>query len=198
MEYGLELTTKYTILHGADALDVFDSMRDRYTDDPCTDVILLQTVSGDLMMNAGIARQINNRYGFKDYIFRSLIRLGVRCNVQKHQLVVMNPLGVGTVVRQHLINGGHGDIYALVTKDLYYNKPSPNTMRSALTNLAMREIVSGEAEDYIIVMPAIGCGLDKMKWEDVYYILQSTFAEVDNVKFVICFKEEKENAEENM
>lgn len=28
MEDGLELTTKYTILHGADVLDVFDSMRD--------------------------------------------------------------------------------------------------------------------------------------------------------------------------
>lgn len=190
MEDGLELITKYTILHGADALDVFDSMRVRCADDPCTDVILLQTVSGDLMMNAGIARQINNRYGFKEYVFRSLIRQGVRCNVQNHQLVVMNPLGVGAVVRQHLINGGHGDIYALVTKDLYYNKPSPNTMRAALTHLAMREIVSGEAEDYIIVMPAIGCGLDRMKWEDVYYILQDAFADVDNVKFVICFKEE--------
>jgi hypothetical protein len=40
-------------------------------------------------------------------------------------------------------------------------------------------------------MPAIGCGLDRMKWEDVYYILQSAFADVDNVKFVICFKEEE-------
>jgi hypothetical protein len=185
----LGFSGKYDIFHNTDALDMFDKVRDCNNENPKTQVILLQTVSGDLMMNAGIAKQINNRYGFKDYVFRSLIRSGVRCNVQNHQLVVMNPLGVGAVVRQHLINGGHGDIYALVTKDLYYNKPSPCTMRAALSNLVMREIVSGEAEDYIIVMPAIGCGLDRMKWEDVYYILQDAFADVDNVKFVICFKE---------
>jgi hypothetical protein len=185
----LGFSGKYDIFHNTDALDMFDKVRDCNNKNPKTQVILLQTVSGDLMMNAGIAKQINNRYGFKDYVFRSLIRQGVKCNVQNHQLVVMNPLGVGTVVRQHLINGGHGDIYALVTKDLYYNKPSLCTMRAALIHLAMREVVYGEAEDYIIVMPAIGCGLDRMKWEDVYYILQDAFADVDNVKFVICFKE---------
>ncbi|MCH5203613.1 MAG: macro domain-containing protein [Oscillospiraceae bacterium] len=64
----------------------------------------------------------------------------------------------------------------LVTKQSSFGKPTLETLKQAL------EDFRDKAEDiHRIAMPKIGCGLDKLKWEDVRELIQEVFADTDKV-----------------
>jgi O-acetyl-ADP-ribose deacetylase (regulator of RNase III) len=69
-------------------------------------------------------------------------------------------------------------VYYLVTKERYYQKPTYESLRSSLLVMKTLMVSAGERE---IAMPRIGCGLDRLCWEEVYAILKEIF-ETTNIR----------------
>lgn len=77
----------------------------------------------------------------------------------------------------------HG-VYNLITKDKYRNKPSYDTMKSALVSMFYHVESHGIKH---IVMPKIGSGLDRLSWPKVREIIQEVFEKSD-VEILVCIK----------
>ena len=71
----------------------------------------------------------------------------------------------------------------LITKEKYNLKPTLDTLTEAL--YAMRRIVEQEGIRHI-AMPKIGCGLDKLRWEDVEARIHQVFDEVQDLEILVC------------
>ncbi len=64
----------------------------------------------------------------------------------------------------------------LVTKQRYFHKPTLETLRQSLDSLREQ---AAERDLKKLAMPKIGCGLDKLKWEDVSAVIKEIFGETD-------------------
>lgn len=64
----------------------------------------------------------------------------------------------------------------LVTKQRYFHKPTLETLRQALEDFCAQALKMGL---HRIAMPKIGCGLDKLDWEDVRTLIQEVFVTAD-------------------
>lgn len=64
----------------------------------------------------------------------------------------------------------------LVTKERYFHKPTLETLRQSLEDLRGQAL---ERSLKMLAMPKIGCGLDKLKWEDVRAVIKETFGDTD-------------------
>lgn len=64
----------------------------------------------------------------------------------------------------------------LVTKERYFQKPTLETLKQALEDFRGKSEGIGK-----IAMPKIGCGLDKLNWEDVREIIKEVFEDTDKV-----------------
>lgn len=62
----------------------------------------------------------------------------------------------------------------LVTKQRYFHKPTLETLNQALDDFRTQALGSGVQR---IAMPKIGCGLDKLDWEEVRKIIQDVFGD---------------------
>lgn len=123
---------------------------------------LVHCISADVKMGAGIAKLFRRHFpSMAAYI--------------KDQ----SP-GVGDTV---MYDESNQVVFNLVTKDLYYNKPTYSTLESALSDLREQMIKSGIKK---IAMPAIGSGLDKLEWRKVRNIIHRMFKD-DDVKIAVCF-----------
>lgn len=146
--------------------DIFDHFEARLRGIPVPyirkpeDFYFIQTVSGDCKMGAGIAKEINDRYGFRDIVL----------NDKYHR----PPYKIGSLIEPK----GAPHLMALVTKNLYFEKPTLETMRCALETLENRlsiERCLHKTDPIEIIMPTIGCGLDKLDWGDVKEIIFDVF-----------------------
>ena len=70
----------------------------------------------------------------------------------------------------------------LITKERYFHKPTIITMRLALEK--MKQICL-ENNIKKIAMPVIGCGLDRLNWNDVSEQIKNVFADTD-VEILVC------------
>lgn len=70
--------------------------------------------------------------------------------------------------------------YNLVTKDKCFQKPAEKTLRQALAQM-QEQCRDGDK----IAMPKIGCGLDKLKWDDVEQIIRDVFKDAD-IEILVC------------
>lgn len=68
----------------------------------------------------------------------------------------------------------------LVTKQSSFGKPTLETLKQALEDFREKSVGINK-----IAMPKIGCGLDKLKWEDVREIIKEVFADTD--KFITVY-----------
>lgn len=64
----------------------------------------------------------------------------------------------------------------LVTKERYFHKPTLDTLRQSLEDLREQ---SAERNLKKLAMPKIGCGLDKLHWEDVSAVIKEVFSGTD-------------------
>lgn len=71
----------------------------------------------------------------------------------------------------------------LVTKQRYFHKPALETLQQALEDFRTKALEKGIKK---IVMPKIGCGLDKLDWEDVRTLVQKAFENTD-IEVVVRF-----------
>ncbi|CAF2555787.1 unnamed protein product [Rotaria sp. Silwood2] len=72
-------------------------------------------------------------------------------------------------------------IFNLVTKERYYYKPTMATLESSLR--VMRDLCI-ENKIHHLAMPRIGCGLDKLNWNEVSKLIQDIFKE-DDIEIMI-------------
>ena len=165
---------------------------------PADDFYLVHCVSGDNAQGAGFARVLNDRYHFRDSLCADLAesfpgfgttgwrfdkRFGdfFRIPLLRDSNGEYSP---GKTQRMKF-EAEIGNIYAterrphilgLVTKERYYDKPTLDTMRTAIQELRKylkRIWFCGDDDDMLIevMMPHIGCGLDKLRWDDVKEII---------------------------
>ncbi|MCP3662343.1 MAG: hypothetical protein GY696_07580 [Gammaproteobacteria bacterium] len=67
-------------------------------------------------------------------------------------------------------------IYYLITKELYWHKPTYDSMRSSLNAMKGHCLQHKVCQ---VSMPKIGCGLDGLKWENVREILHEVFSDTE-------------------
>lgn len=111
---------------------------------------LAQCISSDAQMAQGIATQFE-----KKFRMRNKIRLA-------------SP-NVGDAI---LI----GNVFNLITKKVYYGKPTYRALTLAL--LEMKEQCINNKVMYL-AMPKIGCGLDRLSWPKVRETIQDIFSDTE-------------------
>jgi hypothetical protein len=126
---------------------------------------LVHCISGDYALGAGIAKQFNSLYDMRFRLHRDFpIPEGGRyANVGRALLV--------------------GNVFNLVTKPLCYHKPRHDDLYDTLIDL--RE----QCENLHInklAMPKIGCGLDRLNWNDVRDIIEEVFEDTD-IDILVCY-----------
>lgn len=91
--------------------------------------------------------------------------------------------GVDDLKRQKKVPGqcavlsrGKRFVYYLITKHKASQKPTNESLKQSLEDMKSHCIQHGVTR---ISMPRIGCGLDRLKWEDVSEILQQVFQHTD-------------------
>jgi len=78
-------------------------------------------------------------------------------------------IGIGEV---GVLRRGNRYIYYLVTKDRYFHKPTLGHLRHSLECTLCHCQQHGVTR---LAMPRIGCGLDKLNWNDVSQMVDEIF-----------------------
>lgn len=76
--------------------------------------------------------------------------------------------------------------FNLVTKEVCTGKPTYSTLRESLE--MMKKIVILQSIKYI-AMPQIGCGLDRLQWCRIRFLIEEIFKNVD-IEILVCIKKE--------
>ncbi|XP_045468252.1 uncharacterized protein LOC123676417 [Harmonia axyridis] len=130
---------------------------------------LAHCVSKDFHMSRGIAVCFKNKYG----------------NIEK--LKSQNKM-VGQVAK---IRKDNRNIYYLITKENYYDKPTYENVFKSLKEL--REICEMNNEKYLAI-PRISSGLDRLKWSTIFNMIKYIFLNL-NIKITIFYLPNKNGNE---
>lgn len=120
-------------------------------------------ISRDYALGAGIAVEFDRRYNMRS----RLIKLAE----EKPETLDEKCIQVENV-------------FNLITKEKYWRKPSYESLRESL--LEMREKISKDKNVKKLVMPKIGCGLDRLSWDKVEPMIQEIFKDLD-IEIVVCY-----------
>lgn len=116
---------------------------------------LAHCISADAKMGAGIAVQFKKRF-----MLRKLKEL----NLYVGQTVLIDR------------------VFNLVTKELYWHKPTYRTLTAALTEMKNHAV---RYDIKKIAMPAIGAGLDRLNWDKNREIIKDVFKDTD-IEILVC------------
>lgn len=119
-------------------------------------------ISGDFTLGAGVAKQIDEAFNMKN---------------------MLRMMWGNDGMSDEYWCAPCGNVLNLVTKRRYYQKPTLESLREALED--MRKLVDEEGIKKI-AMPKIGCGLDRLNWEDVSPMIQEIFDDAD-VEIMVCY-----------
>jgi hypothetical protein len=149
-------------------MEIREEKRDLFT--VGDDYYLVQCISADFAMAAGIAVQFNKNYNIKS-ILKS----------QYGNFYDRWPRECCILVNNKVFN--------LVTKKEHYQKPTYDQIRQCLREMKII-LTSVEYTDmidkYKVAMPKIGCGLDQLDWDKVKQIIEDTFKDT-NLEILICY-----------
>lgn len=130
------------------------------------DYYLAHCISADFGMGKGIVVEFNKRFDMK----RKLQKLYPDyLNQWTHVKMI------GDCIQQD-------NVFNLVTKERYYNKPTYKSLRIALE--VMRDLCN-EIHVNKLAMPIIGCGLDRLQWNKVKEIITDVFHDMD-IEILVC------------
>lgn len=125
---------------------------------------LAHCISGDYALGAGIAKQFDEVYNMRFKLHKNFpIPEGDKYAYVEEALLIDN-------------------VFNLVTKPRHYHKPTYDSLYETL--LDMRDQCE-ELDITKLAMPRIGCGLDKLDWNQVYEMIQDVFEETD-IDVLIC------------
>lgn len=133
---------------------------------------IVHCISNDFALGAGIAKTIDEKYGVKDLLKKYYTNANMVTNID-------NWIGMALYCESEL-NGRV--IYNLVTKDKYWQKPTYESLMYCLVDLAED---CKEENITKLVMPRIGCGLDRFNWEKVKKYIKRVFQETD-IEIIVC------------
>ena len=119
-------------------------------------------ISGDFALGAGVAKQIDEAF---------------------HMQEMLNAAwGEESEIREENCCLPCGNVLNLVTKRKYWHKPTIESLREALED--MRLLIK-EEHIHKVAMPRIGCGLDRLCWDEVSIMIQDVFENTD-VEIMVC------------
>lgn len=125
---------------------------------------LAHCISGDYALGAGIAKKFDEIYNMRFKLHKNYaIADGKKFDNVGRALLVDN-------------------VFNLVTKQRCFHKPTYDDLYDALVD--MRE----QCEEFDITklaMPLIGCGLDRLEWDQVKDILEDVFGNTD-IEILVC------------
>ena len=133
------------------------------------DYYLAHCISADFALGKGIAVEFNEKFDMKnklkdkygDYIeYMHLFKIKGDCILIE-------------------------DVFNLVTKERYFQKPTYKSIKEAL--IKMRTICI-QKDINKIAMPKIGCGLDRLEWRKVSEIIKDVFMYTD-IEILVCVKD---------
>ena len=130
---------------------------------------LVHCISADFKLGAGIAKQFEKRFNLRDDLFYAY-----GSDWWKEYDSTFG--GIALLHKKKRI-------IDLVTKTRYWYKPTLYSMKRALHELK----IGCEKENITkIAMPKIGCGLDKLNWNDVSSAIKEIFAD-SQIEIVVCY-----------
>lgn len=124
---------------------------------------LAHCISADFGMGKGISTQFNDRYNMKNYLLKNYFK--------------DNWTGQGYClpVKQY-------QVFNLVTKDKYYNKPTYKSLRQSLAD--MKNYAATKGIDTIVI-PYSECESDGLFYPRVIKEIQNVFINTD-IKIIVC------------
>jgi hypothetical protein len=135
--------------------DLFDMDEDYY---------LAHAISGDYSLGVGTAKRFDKEMNMRFELFKNYqIPIG-----QKYANV-----GCALLV---------GRVFNLVTKETRYDKETYAHVEDALWDMLRTCSVLGIKK---IAMTAVGCGRDKLEWNQVCAIIEEVFGDTD-IEVVVC------------
>jgi hypothetical protein len=121
---------------------------------------LAHCISADFALGAGIAKTFDEVYNMRFKLFREY--------------------------DNYEYEGGDAllidNVFNLVTKPKCYHKPRYEAVREALETMKGIMVMNATTK---LAMPKIGCGLDRLDWNEVYEIICDVFKDMD-VEILIC------------
>lgn len=126
---------------------------------------LAHCISADFGMGKGIAVEFNKRFDMKNILQTKYPNL---LNAYHH-----NNWGGMALIEGRVIN--------LITKERYWQKPTYKTIEEALIIAKVR--LPKDCKK--IAMPTIGCGLDRLQWDEVSKIIKDVFKNT-NIEILVC------------
>lgn len=120
-------------------------------------------ISKDYALGAGIAVEFDRRYNMRSRLIKLAEEKPETLNEKCIQVE---------------------NVFNLITKEKYWRKPSYKSLRESL--LEMREKISKDKNVKKLVMPKIGCGLDRLSWDKVEPMIQEIFKDLD-IEIVVCY-----------
>jgi O-acetyl-ADP-ribose deacetylase (regulator of RNase III) len=128
---------------------------------------LAHCISADVAMGAGIAKQFDKKFPMMKGVVKT-----------RHS-------GIGTACMYAYWDKEFTYIFNLITKNLYWHKPTLRALRDSLIDLRNQCL---KFTIKYLAMPRIGCGLDKLNWDEVKPMIEEIFTDVD-IEILICYKE---------
>jgi len=130
---------------------------------------LVHCISADCAMGAGIAVEFNKRFP------------------QMKNVIKIRHRGVCSCCMFSEVSPDHRirHVFNLITKPLFWHKPSYDTLTSSLVDLQKQCLEFGVLK---LGMPRIGSGLDKLEWSNVRGIIESIFENM-NIEIIVCYIE---------
>lgn len=138
------------------------------------DYYLAHCISADYRLGAGIARQFSINYDVRRKLFRKFPHLDDPFS-GNHKSYVGKAL---------LID----NIFNLVTKSRYFEKPTYDTLKHTLEDMKQQCDKYGIKR---LAMPRIGCGLDRLNWDMVKKIIKEIFTDTD-IEIVVYYLSKQE------
>ena len=136
--------------------DLFKEEYDKNND------IYVHCVSSDFVMGKGIAKTFKDKY--KELRKRDIL-------VEKFKSSSFETLLIVSTKDANVAN--------LVTKKYFFNKPSYRTLEESLLDLKYYITNTEKMEVKRLLMPRIGCGLDRLKWDKVKDIITNVFKDTE-------------------
>lgn len=137
---------------------------DLFAEDILRNYALCHCISSDFALGAGIAK--------------AFAEMGVKKQLCEKYPKQWQGRGYCLITETNGITVGN-----LVTKQRYFHKPTLETLRQALEDLCTQAL---EIKLQRIAMPKIGCGLDRLNWEDVRKIVKEVFGDTE-VEILVRF-----------
>ena len=142
--------------------------------------VFAHCIASDFGMYGGIARQFVGKYNMKNRLKEMCKHVSITQQTTTkiiHGKSFVVPTGI--ITRPTLLGKALkvGNTYNLITKPITGYPPENNDLfKKSLEDLKRQMIANKE---HYLAIPKLGCGIDRMDWDDVSWIIQRIFQDTE-------------------